>query len=178
VNSEQRIVRAVIRLGVVRQAPLDEAGQQVYVEGLADIDPYVVEAACLKLGAAVRGEFETTFPSLGLILETCRTVTRPDPTVVTALLIEAKHRGEGDEPTYFCLNCFDEPHNWRVFHCAGVGMKVPREPPAGVTPYPCARRQAHYGHTYTEKCKCANVNPNSRKARERMALSRTKKRVS
>jgi hypothetical protein len=69
-----RKLGALIRLGIARQSPLDEAGQQVYLEALLRIPGDVVERSCQELSAEPRNDFEPMFPPLGVILQRCRQV--------------------------------------------------------------------------------------------------------
>ncbi len=77
-----------------------------------------------------------------------------------------------DEPTYHCLDCYDEPNGWRVYWCQGDGeyRKSPQDKPAvekHATTRDCERNKAHYPHTYTERCGCFYTNPIRAAARER-----------
>lgn len=67
-------LKALVRLGIARQAPLDEAGQQVYLEAIVRIPADVVERACQELGAEPRNDFEPMFPPLGVLIQRCRAV--------------------------------------------------------------------------------------------------------
>lgn len=70
-----RVIKALVRMGIARQSPPDEAALIVYAEELNGIDPGVIEAACHRLSRRPRADFETAFPSLGALLLTCEQVT-------------------------------------------------------------------------------------------------------
>ena len=73
-TSDARKLGALVKLGAARQSPLDEVGQQVYLEGTQQIPSDVFERACQELAAEPRNDFEPMFPPLGVVIQRCREV--------------------------------------------------------------------------------------------------------
>jgi hypothetical protein len=65
---------SLVRLGVARQAPPDEVVLRVYLDGLRAVPAAVVDQACVELARAPRDDYESSFPSLGVLLERCKAV--------------------------------------------------------------------------------------------------------
>ena len=65
-----RLLNALLRLAVLRQAPQDDATLQIYLEEMEkeQVDVALVEQACEQLGLQPRVEFTAAFPALGTIL--------------------------------------------------------------------------------------------------------------
>lgn len=77
-NEKQRMVGAMTRMALFRQAEVSTATYVAYALALTEqgIDAGVVEAACRSLEATTRAEGETAFPSLGTLLSTCHGLSR------------------------------------------------------------------------------------------------------
>jgi hypothetical protein len=71
-SDTSRKLIALMKLAVARQAVLDEAGQQVYLEGLQQIPAEIVERACVALAGAERDDYQSAFPTLGTVITRCR----------------------------------------------------------------------------------------------------------
>ncbi len=167
----QRIGRALVRLGIARQSPCDEGTQQVYGEALVLFPPTVVETSCRTLSLEARPEFSTAFPDLGTIIAACTAET--ERLKVDTLKLIAAQRPE-HEPTYYCLDCRDEPNGWRIWFCRGVN-ETRTILTQGLSVHACGRMQDHPAHTYAEPCACLPHNPEIARAKARMQASRIKK---
>lgn len=77
-TENQRKIVALVKLGIARQSPLEEAGQQVYLEQLASVPSDILERACVELARIPRDDYEPAFPSLGIVIERCRMVRDHD----------------------------------------------------------------------------------------------------
>jgi len=75
-SENSRKLNALVRLGIARQAPPDEATQQVYLEELQHWPSDIVEIACQKIARLGRAEFEPAYPTVGRIISDCRDVVR------------------------------------------------------------------------------------------------------
>lgn len=73
-TEQQAKLAALVRLGVARQAPPDEATLRVYADGLRLVPAAVVDQACVELARVPPDEKETWFPSLGVVIDRCRAV--------------------------------------------------------------------------------------------------------
>lgn len=73
-----RKVQALIKLGIARQSPQDDASQIVYVEGLESVPSDIVERACSQLAREPKNDYEPAFPSLGALIQRCREVRDHD----------------------------------------------------------------------------------------------------
>ena len=79
-----------------------------------------------------------------------------------------------DEPTFHCLECFDEPHGWRLHWCRGAGTsRVAVEDKGsrfmGMATRECGRMKRHPPHSFTDPCACRDTNPVIARHRERLA---------
>ena len=172
--------QALVRLAIARQFDLDEGTQEVYLDSLrieTDID---VDEACHALATKPRADYDTAFPSLGALLAMCREVRLARAQRRIAEL--ASHAPKqltsgGDEPTYHCRDCWDEPSGWVVCLCTGRGKLInPSYTSARVTRrVSCLRTQDHPAHTYTERCPCAPSNPVIARHRDRMVQASQKR---
>lgn len=148
---------ALSRLAIARASELDDLTAQVYLEGLADIEPQTVSRACADLAKLPRRDYDTALPSVGTIRERCQMVSAAELAAEAAAKMLPMPVTEDDEPRYFCLDCFDTA--WRLFDCAGKGPQASLEKIPTLTRFPCARLKAHPPHSYAEPCKCIDTNP-------------------
>jgi len=166
------VADAVARLAIARAAEIDEFMSQVYVQTLEDLDAGLVRRACGYLARLERGEFESAMPSVGTIRNTCATIAAEDARANAQKLLGAMPKSDRAEPTYYCLDCHDEPSGWRVFTCRGVGEGAST---ADTKWTPCGRIKPHGAHSFAEKCVCLPYNPVSKAARDRMAVAQVKR---
>ncbi len=85
-----------------------------------------------------------------------------------------------DEPTFHCLNCFDEPAAWRFWWCQGKGKQRDLVPTERVSSFPicdCGRWKPHGPHTYMARCECSDTNPIIGEHRRRLEEFRASKHV-
>lgn len=158
------IVEALSRLAIARAKQVDEVELEVYADALGDLDPALVQQACLELGRLPRREYDTPFPSVGTIRERADTIRSAAAQAAADARLLPAPKGDEDAPRFFCLACFDEPAAWRVFWCRGSGLaraEAAQKPDhlARVDVQPCGRGRTHGPHTYTNRCTCRDTNP-------------------
>lgn len=67
-----RKLNALLRLGILRQAPQELETLKAYIEELEPMPSDVVEICCQKIARRPKGEYEPAFPAIGTILQECR----------------------------------------------------------------------------------------------------------
>lgn len=166
-ESEIRLASALADMAIGRGGTFDDYQTPVYLRGLADLDVSLLERACRLLALEKRAEFEPVVPSIGVIRERAEQIGRQDTAQAAAAKLLPAPKREGDEPTYFCHECHDEPNGWRIFWCRGAGVELVVETRDRGDVFPCARKDKHKPHAYADRCKCLPYNPVIAKARER-----------
>jgi hypothetical protein len=168
VTFSPRLQTALSFLSAARQADPDPETAVVYMTALSDISDDAIERACHELAKRPRKDFEPALPTVGTIRETALALQQADADLAArAKLLPWPSKAQPDEPTFFCVQCFDEPNGFRVFACPGVGDQ--RDATMGLAPdrHPCGRPKSHRPHTYSERCGCVDTNPVIRAHRER-----------
>lgn len=170
-SPELIIGEALARLAVARGGRIDAMQSDVYLDGLLDLPPDLVQRACLDIGKRPRVEFDSILPSVGEIRAEVETVRRTDVETDARRLLGSAPKNRGDEPTFYCLDCHDEPNGWRIYQCRGVGEVAKR----GDGDYsPCGRTKTHTPHAFAELCACLPHNPVIARAKEQMRKARQK----
>lgn len=171
---------ALARLAIARGSVPDEATAVIYLDLLQDVDAACLAEACDELAREPRREFESALPDVGTIRARAEDVGRRwRAEAAHAKLLPAPHKSHDREPTFFCLDCLDEPNALRIFWCYGVGSQrvgIDAKPDrAHGAIHPCGRLQEHGPHTYAERCQCSETNPVIARARERERASKAKR---
>jgi hypothetical protein len=162
------IAESIARLALARGADGDEFTSSVYLETLIDLDADVMRRACSGLSKQSRGEFESAMPSVGQIRERCAEIAQTDLETQQRMLLGAAPKSENHEPTFYCLDCQDEPNGWRESRCRGV---APFAASDDGKYSPCGRTHSHLPHPFVDRCRCLPHNPVIAAARDRMMKS-------
>lgn len=130
------IAEAVLRMAIARGAGvLDDITGDVYVKGLLRVDPVLVERACEELGRTPVAEFAPRLPALPDVLQKCDEILRRDARASARDYLALPPAG--DERTYACFQCQDDPHGWLWLRCPETK---------------CERTQPHPRHAYVVRC--------------------------
>lgn len=175
-EAELRVAIALRDLAIARGGEMDGDQYAVYLRALADQTPALVERACAEIGIEPRGAFESVVPPVGQIRARVAELARRDrETDASRRLLPMPADARPDrEPTFFCLDCLDEPSGWRLWWCPGRGVRRTFERREDdVTPMAeCARGAEHAPHAYAARCACVDTNPVIARHRQRLAEAR------
>lgn len=169
----------LIRLAVARGGLLDDVMSEVYLDKLDRFDPGLVRRACDEWSEVPRDKFEPVLPPVPDLIRTIERLAHEDAEAsASRKLLPMPGGRDRDEPTFFCLDCHDEPNAWRVFWCQGdQSIAVAEVPPGakGVAIARCGRTHLHAPHSFADKCGCQHVNPVIAAHRRKFAESRTRR---
>lgn len=165
-QNQRRAQTALSYLSAARQANPDPETAGVYLTALSDVDPALLERACRELANEPRGEYGTALPDVGTIRRRCEALAVADQDRAERAKLLPMPASRRNEPTYHCLQCFDEPNGWLVRVCPGDDVGT-------VDEYHCGRVHTHARHTFAMRCECLPTNPVIRWKKDRMRSGRT-----
>lgn len=130
----ETVMTALSQMAAYRQAQTTPEALRLFARRLLSEGCQVsdVVLACRHFERTPRGEGETAFPELGRLLARVEVEA-------SARRARANLRAlpSGDEPTYRCWQCQDDPAGWLELRCPDT---------------PCERTTEHPPHGYTVRC--------------------------
>lgn len=160
--------RSLAALAIARQADIDEPTLRLYAQMLAGCDEQDVATACGVVARQPRREYETALPAVGDLLVSVEQVKAERLEQAQRAKLLPKPAAKDDEPTYFCVDCYDEPSGWRSWRCGGPSAY-------GLLSRSCGRTKAHGPHDWVSRCACVERNPVIAEHRSRMAAARVRR---
>lgn len=169
-ETDTLILEALTKLAIARGAVPDGEQNDVYLDSLAPYDPALIQRVCFALRTQPRQDYETALPSVGTLITLVQELAQSDAQAASQKLLGAMPRKSYDEPTFYCLVCFDG--FWEQGWCPGSGAQRIdlADRPArydGCTIERCERDKPHGPHGWARKCQCVERNPVIHRQRER-----------
>lgn len=171
-ESDTLILEALTKLAIARGAVPDGEQNDVYLDSLAPYDPDLIRRVCFALRTKARQEYEPALPSVGVLIGLVEELARSDAQQASQKLLGAMPRRHQDEPTFYCVVCFDTgfEDGW----CPGRGpqrmdISQRHERHSGRTTEACNRDQSHVSHTWARPCGCRHRNPVWAREQQRQA---------
>jgi|SRR5215831_12049974 len=162
-QSSEIIGNALAHLAIARGSLIDDALQsRVYLEGLIDLDPHLVERACRALGLIKREPYEPVLPSVGTIRERVEIIAKEYAEQDRRALVAPMPDDADNDPRswIYCRDC--EDNGWQTLWCPGTHAETRAKSSdrnSTLKTRACDRPNAHPAHSYARRCDCRQRNP-------------------